>query len=137
MTSGYLLDTDIVSYRIRGAEPHLALKFRHTPSFTVFVSTVTVAELLYGVKGRPPGHQGRIDVELFLASANILVWDRTAAEAYADIRYYLIRSGRTIGELDMMIDAHALSAGLTLVTNNTRHFQRLAPPLRLENWTEA
>ncbi len=109
---------------------------RHTPSSTVFVSAVTVAELLYGIKGRPPGHQGRLDVEFFLASANILDWNRTAAEAYADIRYSLSRSGRTVGELDMMIAAHALAADLILVTNNTRHFERLAPPLRLENWTE-
>jgi tRNA(fMet)-specific endonuclease VapC len=46
-------------------------------------------------------------------------------------------SAQPIGELDMMIAAHALSLGVVLVTNNARHYQRLCPPLQMENWTEA
>lgn len=61
--------------------------------------------------------------------------DIEAADWYADIRHQLISSGQTIGELDMVIAAHALSAGAVLVTNNLRHYERVKAPLVLENWT--
>ena len=53
----------------------------------------------------------------------------------ADIRDQLLRTGQPIGELDMMIAAHSLSAGAVLVTNNLRHYERIDAPLILENWT--
>ena len=52
----------------------------------------------------------------------------------ADIRDQLLRTGQPIGELDMMIAAHSLSAGAVLVTNNVRHYERIDAPLILENW---
>ncbi len=52
----------------------------------------------------------------------------------ADIRDQLLRTGQPIGELDMMIAAHSLSAGAVLVTNNLRHYERIDAPLILENW---
>lgn len=73
----------------------------------------------------------------FVGSANVLSWDKSAAEAYADIRHTLTTSGQLIGELDMMIAAHALAQNCILVTNNTRHFARVAPPLQLANWAES
>ena len=82
-------------------------------------------------------HSRRTEVAFFLRLANILPWSNPAAEAYADIRHTLTTSGQLIGELDMMIAAHALARGSILVTNNTRHFERLAPPLHLENWAES
>lgn len=82
-------------------------------------------------------HPRRVDAERFFRFAQVLDWDGKAAEAYADIRYSLTIGNKPIGRMDMMIAAHALAADLTLVSNNTRHYERLAPPLRLENWTEA
>ena len=52
----------------------------------------------------------------------------------ADIRHQLLSTGQPIGELDMMIAAHSLSAGAVLVTNNLRHYERIDAPLILENW---
>ena len=63
-----------------------------------------------------------------------LPWDAETADGYADIRHQPISSGQTIGELDMMIAAHALSAGAVLVTNNLRHYERIEAPLILDNW---
>jgi tRNA(fMet)-specific endonuclease VapC len=66
---------------------------------------------------------------------HMLDTDADAADFYADIRHQLLSTGQTIGELDMMIAAHSLSASAVLVTNNTRHYERVAAPLILQNWS--
>ncbi len=133
----YLLDTDIASYLLRGGNAALDGKIRHTPPGDVFVSVMTQAEMLYGIKPLAQLDARREEVLWFLHLAQIVDWNSAAAEAYADIRYSLSLSAQPIGELDMMIAAQALSMGAVLVTNNTRHYQRLCAPLRIENWTEA
>jgi tRNA(fMet)-specific endonuclease VapC len=67
---------------------------------------------------------------------HVLPWDSDAADFYVEIRHRLVSSGQPIGELDMMIAAHALAAGAVLVTNNLRHYDRIAQPLTLENWSD-
>jgi tRNA(fMet)-specific endonuclease VapC len=61
-------------------------------------------------------------------------WGDEAAEVHADIRHRMLSVGRTFGEMDMMIAAHAIAPGAVLVTNNTKHLERLAPALTIENW---
>ena len=73
-------------------------------------------------------------VSQFLKIVRILPWDTEAADWYATIRYQIVSTGQPIGEMDMMIAAHSLSAGAVLVTNNSRHFERIEAPLILENW---
>ena len=136
MPFSYLMDTDTVSFAIQG-NSQIRRRWQFAPSQQVFLSSITVGELLYGLKKFPPDHAVSVEVTTFLRSANVLPWDSSAAEAYADIRHTLTTSGQLIGELDMMIAAHALAHGCTLVTNNLRHFARLAPPLQLENWAES
>ena len=75
-------------------------------------------------------------VRQFLKIVRVLAWDADAADYYADIRHQLSTTGRPIGEMDMMIAAHALAIGAVLVTNNTRHFDRIAAPLSSVNWCE-
>lgn len=70
----------------------------------------------------------------FLEIIRTLPWEAGAADFYADIRYQLTRTGKLIGELDMMIAAHSLAASAILVTNNTRHYERIEAPLALANW---
>lgn len=132
----YLLDTDISSYLLQGGFTPLSLKHKHIAPGSIFVSVITQAELLYGLRSLPPESPRNTDVVRFLRLAQILEWDSSAAEAYADVRHSLTRSAQTIGELDMMIAAHALSLDAVLVSNNTRHFERLSPPLRIENWAQ-
>jgi tRNA(fMet)-specific endonuclease VapC len=91
---------------------------------------------MYGLKRLEPGHRLQLGVRRFLKIVRVLAWDSDAADFYADIRHQLTTAGKPIGELDMMIAAHALAAGAVLVTNNTRHFKRIAPPLALANWIE-
>lgn len=70
----------------------------------------------------------------FLKIVRTLPWDADAADWYVDIRQQLVSTGQPVGELDMMIAAHSLSAGAVLVTNNQRHYGRIEAPLMLENW---
>ena len=66
----------------------------------------------------------------------MLAWGSDAADCYADIRHRLTIRRQLIGDMDMMIAAHAIAAGAVLVSNNTRHFARVAPPLMLVNWLD-
>lgn len=100
------------------------------------VSAVTRAELAYGLKRLPPGHRLNIAVRQFLKIVRALSWDAEAADFYAEIRHQLVTAGEPIGEMDVMIAAHSLAAGAVLVTNNTRHYERIAAPLVLQNWSK-
>lgn len=73
----------------------------------------------------------------FFRIVRILPWESEAADIYADIRHQLSSSGKPIGELDMMIAAHAVAVGAVLVTNNERHFKAITAPLMLVNWVGA
>jgi tRNA(fMet)-specific endonuclease VapC len=133
----HLLDTDIASFILRGRARVLADKLAALPPDRVCVSAITRGELMYGLKRLDPNHRLHILVRQFFQIVRVLAWGAEAADYYADIRHRLTTTGRPIGELDMMIAAHALAAGAILVTNNTRHFVRLVPPLTLVNWLES
>ena len=132
----HLLDTDTASYLIKGRTPQVEERLAAIPPSLVCISVVTQAELLYGLKALPPAHRLHAGVRQFLKIVRILPWDSAAAEFYADIRHQLVTKGQTIGEMDMMIAAHALAASAVLVTNNTKHFKRIRAPLALVNWVE-
>ena len=132
----HLLDTDTASYLIKGRTPQVEERLAAIPPSMICISVVTQAELLYGLKALPPAHRLHAGVRQFLKIVRILPWDSAAAEFYADIRHQLVTKGQTIGEMDMMIAAHALAAAAVLVTNNTKHFKRIRAPLALVNWVE-
>lgn len=130
----YMLDTDITSYLIKGQSPDLEARLKKILPARICISVMTRAELKYGLKRLPADHRLHLAVHHFLKIVRILPWDVEAADWYAGIRYQLVSTGQPIGELDMMIAAHSLSAGAALVTNNVRHFQRINAPLILECW---
>jgi tRNA(fMet)-specific endonuclease VapC len=132
-----MLDTDTASYVIKGRSPAVERKLAEIQPSLVCVSVITRAELVYGLKRLPPSHPLHAGVRQFLRIVRALPWDAEAADFYAEIRHQLAMTGQMIGEMDMMIAAHSLSAGAVLVTNNTRHFQRINAPLILANWTES
>ena len=132
----HLLDTDTASFVIKGRSPGVEAKLAAIPPDRVCVSAVTRAELMYGLKGLPPSHRLHVGVRQFFKIVRVLAWDADAADWYAEIRHQLTTTGQPIGEMDMMIAAHALSIGAVLVTNNTRHFARIAAPLALANWSQ-
>ncbi|MBK8536527.1 MAG: PIN domain-containing protein [Candidatus Competibacteraceae bacterium] len=132
----HMLDTDTASYLIKGRSPVIEAHLATLLSSNVCISVMTRAALLYGLKRLPPEHRLHLAVRHFLKIVRVLPWDADAADFYADIRYQLVTTGQPIGEMDMMIAAHSLSAGAVLVTNNIRHYQRIVAPLILVNWSE-
>jgi len=133
----HMLDTDTASYIIKGRSPAIAAKLVAIPPAMVCISAITRAELLYGLKRLPADPRLNLVVRQFLRIVRAFAWDADAANYYAEIRHQLVSSGQPIGELDMMIAAHSLSVGATLVTNNIRHYERIELPLMLVNWIDA
>ncbi|MHB1591658.1 MAG: PIN domain-containing protein [Sulfuricella sp.] len=133
----HMLDTDTASYIIKGRSVAIEAKLGAIPPAMVCISVITRAELLYGLKRLPSDHRLHLAVRQFLRIVRALAWDTDAANYYAEIRHRLVSTGQPIGELDMMIAAHSLSAGAILVTNNIRHYERIELPLMLVNWIDA
>jgi len=129
-----MLDTDISSYLIKGNRPWMRSRLELLDPATVLISVIVQAELLYGLRRLPADHFLHGDVHGFLDGMQLRAWDENAAGIHAGIRHRLVSSGQPIGEMDMMIAAHAIALDAVLVTNNARHFGRLSPPLRRENW---
>ena len=129
-----LIDTDIASYFIKGRHPAVDARFAEADPARLCISAVTQAELLYGLKMLDPAHRLHLAVHRFLREIPIVPWGSEAAEVHAGIRHLLVSGGNAIGEMDMMIASHAIALGATLVTNNIRHYRRLAAMLTIENW---
>lgn len=132
----FMLDTDICSYVIRGTSAELDERIREQDPGALCMSVVTRAELLYGVKRKPGSARLERLVAAFLERVPSLSWSDDCADHYAEIRAGMERRGRTIGNLDLMIAAHARAVGLVLVSNNERH-SGYVPKLMLQNWTRA
>lgn len=128
----FLLDTNTCIYVINERPPEVVKRFRRYRLGDLGVSAVTVAELAYGVE-KSRSNRNRAALDHFLLPLVIARFDREAALVYGTIRAPLESKGRAIGALDMLIAAHALSLGATLVTNNEREFGRVAG-LAVENW---
>ncbi|APR69182.1 MULTISPECIES: type II toxin-antitoxin system tRNA(fMet)-specific endonuclease VapC [Acinetobacter] len=128
----YMLDTNIVIYTIK--QRPLAVKERfNAVSTQLCISSITVAELIFGAENSQMPEKNLKVVEDFLSRLQILDYGVDAAIQYGNIKAQLKRKGQPIGENDLHIAAHARSRGLILVTNNTREFERV-PALQIENW---
>ncbi len=133
MPALYLLDTNTVSYIIKGNIPRVRERLVKTPMAQVAISVITEAELRFGVVRRPEATRLKVVVDEFLLRVAVLPWDSAAALHYANLRAALERTGTGMGNLDLMIAAHALAADAVLVTND-RVFGRIKQ-LEIEDWT--
>jgi len=129
----YMLDTDTVSYLLRGQSKQLDQHIARMPYEALCISAITRGELLYGLYLKEGAHRLEKMIEQFLARVPCLPWDTNAATHFAFIAAQLHRSGTQIGTMDALIAGHALSTKTTLVTNNVRHFECIEQ-LRVENW---
>src|SRR3989339_1034362 len=130
----YMLDTDICIHLIRKKSLAVLRKIEaHRPE-NLFLSSITLGELEYGVHKSSRPDQNSLALIQFVSPFNILPFDQTAAARYGILRADLENSGKPIGSMDMLIAAHALSSGLILVTGNTREFERVRG-LKTVNWT--
>ncbi len=131
----YLLDTNMASYVIKRTFPRVRQRLENIAMAEAGISSVTEAELRFGVERRPEATRLKTIVEEFLLRVEILPWDSEAAKQYASIRAALERDGTPMGNLDMMIAAQALAVGCVLVTHD-QGFRRVKK-LRIEDWTRA
>jgi tRNA(fMet)-specific endonuclease VapC len=130
----YLLDTNTASYIIKGTVPSVQRRLAKVPMAQLAISTVTEGELRYGLARRRDAMQLQTIVHEFLLRLTILAWDSEAAQEYGELRAALEREGRPMGNLDMMIGAHALALDLILVTSD-QAFRRIKK-LKVEDWTK-
>jgi tRNA(fMet)-specific endonuclease VapC len=127
------LDTNICSYLLRRHPESVVARFSGIRADEIFLSSIVVAELRYGAEKLGSARFGSV-LEEWLSAFTIQPWPEPASRIYAHLRADLERKGSPIGNMDLLIAAHALAEYAVLVSNNTREFERV-PGLKLENWT--
>jgi tRNA(fMet)-specific endonuclease VapC len=129
-----MIDTNTVSYIVRGRSPAARVKLAGLGQDEVgCISSVTEAEIRYGLAKTPNAHILRASIEGFLAKIQILDWGRDEALAYGVLRAKLEASGRMLGNMDLMIAAHAIALGAMLVTND-KAFSQVGELDGIVNW---
>jgi tRNA(fMet)-specific endonuclease VapC len=130
----YLADTDILSDVIRNPAGGVARQLLRAGEGATLTSIVVACELRFGaLKKQSAALSQRVDD--LLASIEVLPLNVGVDRVYAQLRWALESAGTPIGPNDLLIAAHALDMGLTLVTNNVREFSRIKD-LRVENWLD-
>lgn len=132
MTVQYLLDTNAASYVINKKSAAMDRHLAKVPVAELGISAVTEGELRYGAASKGSAFL-ETALENFLLMVSIFAWDSTAAREYGKLRAELEHEGQLLGSLDMMIGAHAISLGATLITGD-RAFTRVKK-LKIQDWT--
>ena len=131
----YMLDTNICIYVINQRDEALRQRFEEHAA-EICISSITCAELCYGVANSGRVEENRRILDGFLHDLAILPFGVDATGHYGEIRHALRKRGRPIGANDLLIAAHARSLDATLVTNDREEFGRV-PGLRVANWSRA
>jgi len=128
-----MLDTDLCIALIKRKPAKMLDKLTSHAPGDVGLSTVSLAELRYGVAKSAQKERNSQALDEFLLPLEIADFDEMSAGSYGEVRAALEKAGTPIGPLDTQIGAHALSLGAVLVTQNTREFRRI-PGLAVEDW---
>ena len=130
--AGFMLDTDTVSFALRGHGQVGTRLLDHRPS-DICISSITLGELRFGAARRRSWKLHRL-IDTFIGAVAVLPFDQAAGDRFGPVAASLAARGTPIGGFDTLIAAHALAADLTLITNNTKHFDRV-DGLRTDNWS--
>jgi len=133
MATRYLLDTNICIYIQRQKPEKVLMHFQKLKPGDAAISVITWGELLYGAEKSKRSRKALQLLEEFKSFVPVLPIPETAGNTYGIIRASLESKGTPIGNNDLWIAAHAKAAGLAIVTNNEREFQRI-PGLKIKNW---
>ena len=128
-----MLDTNICIAIIKQKPKDILQKFNTYQVGDICISSVTLAELSYGVAKSQHHEKNQAALDEFILPLEVVDFDSTAASTYGILRANLEKQGTPIDALDNMIGAHALSLNLTLITNNTKEFNRISD-LKMINW---
>jgi len=130
----YILDTNICIYIINEKPDKVLRKFELYPVYEFGISSITHAELQYGIEKSKNKNTNQAALDEFLLPLTILPFHgQRLVTCYGEIRASLESKGQTIGPLDMLIAAHALSLDLIIISNNIKEFSRIQN-LKCENW---
>ena len=131
----YMLDTNICIYAMKNKPEKVLRRIKKELNNGLCISSITLAELEYGMKHSSNPAKNEQALLCFLAPFSILPFGSSAASEYGEIRAYLQNRGTPIGPLDMLIAGHARAEKMILVTNNVREFE-CVPELKIENCAE-
>ena len=131
-----LLDTNICIYMIKNKPPEVRKHFERFVPGDIAISSITVAELQYGVEKSAARAKTALALEAFLLPLEIPSFDTESALAYGEIRAKLESRGKPIGSMDILIAAQAIAQDFTLITHNLKEFERI-PGLRCETWVSS
>lgn len=129
----YLLDTNICIYLMKNMYPELQNRVHKEELFNIALSSITVAELEYGIAKSQFPKKNRELFYGFISPFEIIPFSELDAESFGYIRAYLNQKGSPIGPYDLQIAAQCISRNLCLITNNVKEFNRV-PNLEIENW---
>jgi tRNA(fMet)-specific endonuclease VapC len=129
---GFLLDTNAISELVRHPKGRVAEHIREVGESNICTSIIVAAELRFGAVRRA---SARLSAQLdaVLGTIAVLAFETPADFVYGELRARLERGGRPVGANDLLIAAHAVALGHTLVTDNEREFSRIHG-LSVENW---
>ena len=130
----YMLDTNICIYLIKQKPEKVLRHFKNHSIGDIGISSITLAELRFGVEKSQQIQNNRQALEEFILPLEIADFDEKAAVMYGAVRAALEKAGTPVGSMDMLIGAHALSLDLTLVTNNVREFKQIKN-LKVVDWS--
>jgi tRNA(fMet)-specific endonuclease VapC len=129
----YLLDTNICIYLIKERPPEVLARFQQIQMKQIYIPSIVIFELYYGIEKNNSQKRNSAALEKFIAPFSVVDFTIEVAKKAAKIRSDLEKQGKPIGAYDLQIAAYALALNMTLLTNNTREFERVHG-LKLENW---
>lgn len=134
MSQHYLLDTNIISHVMQGRDNDLLNRLTNLAVGQVAMSSVTLAELEYGLHRRGQPTRLRNALTQVLLRIDVLPWDEQAAVCYGELCNHLESKGINLSDFDMMIAAHAASVKSILVSRDKAFSQIPTDQLKLEIW---
>jgi tRNA(fMet)-specific endonuclease VapC len=130
----YLLDTNICIFAIKRKPEKVFASIKEKSKEGVFISSLTIAELEFGVQNSEQTVKNRVALLKFISFFNILNFDDYDAVDYGRIKVKLRQKGKIIGPIDMLLAAQAINKDMIFITNNVQEFQRIEG-LRIEVWS--
>lgn len=130
----YMLDTDTCIYVINKRSQKVFDRFKRHRVGDIGLSSISLSELQYGAQKSSNVEKNLESLNAFVTPLEILEYGEAEAQTCGEIRNELERRGQPIGSMDLLIAAHALTLGLTLITNNRREFSKV-PNLQIASWT--
>ena len=134
MTQRYLLDTNVISHIMQGRDAKLLAKLSKLPMGQAAISSVTLAEIEYGIQRRGSPTQLRNALSQVMLHMDVLPWDALAATCYGELCSSLETQGINLSDFDMMIAAHAVALKITLVSRDKAFAHLPKQRLKLEVW---